>query len=90
MLADDGDASGVIARPNDDEEEEEEEEKYRRMVVGLEALPCFVLMCLGTGGSSLSVRHWKNKEGPRALHPLHCKNWLKFFLKCVHRHLYPL
>jgi len=51
----------VIARQN--EEEEEEEENYRRRVVGPEALPCFVLMCLRTGGSSLSDRHWKNK-GP--------------------------
>ncbi len=67
----------VIAGQN--EEEEEEEEKYRRRVVGPEALPCFVLMCLGAGGSSLSDRHWKNKEEPRALHLLDCKNWLRFF-----------
>jgi len=75
----------VIARQN-----EEEEEKYRRRVVGPEALPCFVLMCLGTGSSSLSDRHWKNKEGPRALHPLHCKNLLSNFFKCIHRHPLPI
>jgi hypothetical protein len=71
----------VIARQN--EEEEEEKKKYRRRVVEPEVLPCFVLMCLGTGDSSL-------KEGPRALHPLHRKNWLSIFFKCIHRHLYPL